>query len=123
MTQKPVATGKASVRVCYDGKAPHFLDQVDTACLKQSEREAFRLTGFLSGATGNLDRVAPVLALPGRLVEQTASIPLPGSDIRVIIPSTPALMHKRNFGHAMPEDQRRRVAWALSKRHGEAKED
>lgn len=121
--KKPAATGKASARVRYDDKALHFPDHVDTKCLKQAAGQARWLVEFLSGATGNPVRVIPVLALPGWFVEQSVSLPLSGNDVRVINPKNPAFMHKLNFGSVMADDQRRRIAWALTKRYGDAAAD
>lgn len=121
--KKPAATGKASARVRYDGKALHFPDHVATKPLEQAARQARWLAEHLSGATGNPVRVIPVVALPGWFVEQTASLPLSGNDVRVINPKNPVFMHKLNFGPAMAEDQRRRIAWALTKRYGDVAED
>ena len=121
--KKPAATGKGSARVRYDGKALHFPDHVATKPLEQAARQARWLAEHLSGATGNPVRVIPVVALPGWFIEQTASLPLSGNDVRVINPKNPAFMHKLNFGPAMAEDQRRRIAWALTKRYGDVAED
>ena len=121
--KKPAATGKASARVRYDGKALHFPDHVATKPLEQAARQARWLAEHLSGATGNPVRVIPVLALPGWFVEQAVSLPLAGNDVRVINPKNPAFMHKLNFGPVMADDQRRRIAWALNKRYGDMAED
>lgn len=121
--KKPAATGKASARVQYDGKALRFPEHVETKPLEQAARQARWLAEYLSGATGQPVRVIPVLALPGWFVEQTTAPTSATEEVRVINPKNPAFMHKMRFGADMAEDQRRRIAWVLAKRYGDVEAD
>lgn len=121
--KKPAKGGKDSARVRYDGKALSFPEHVETKPLEQAARQARWLAEFLTGATGNPVRVIPVLALPGWYVELKASLPTSSNDVRVVNPKAVSFMRTVNFGPRFEEDQRRRIAWALTKRYGDVAED
>lgn len=121
--KKPAAGGKQNARVRYDGKALKFPEHVETKPLEQAARQARWLSEFLTGATGNSVRVVPVLALPGWFVELTASIPPSSNEVRVVNPKAASFMRTVNFGPRFEDDQRRRIAWALTKRYGDVAED
>lgn len=121
--KKPATTGKASARVRYDGKTLRFPEHVETKPLEQAAHQARWLAEFLTGATGNPVRVIPVLALPGWYVELTASLPTTSNDVRVVNPKAVSFMRTVNFGPRVDDDQRRRIAWALTKRYGDVAED
>lgn len=121
--KKPAAGGKQNARVRYDGKALKFPEHVETKPLEQAARQARWLSEFLTGATGNSVRVVPVLALPGWFVELTASIPPSSNEVRVVNPKAASFMRTVNFGPRFEDDQRRRIAWALTKRYGNVAED
>lgn len=121
--KKPAATGKENARVRYDGKVLKFPEHVETKPLEQAARQARWLADFLTGATGNPVRVVPVIALPGWFVELTASIPTNSNDVRVINPKAASFMRTVNFGPRLEDDQRRRIAWALTKRYGDVAEE
>jgi hypothetical protein len=121
--KKPAAGGKENARVRYDGKTLKFPEHVETKPLEQAARQARWLSEFLTGATGNSVRVVPVLALPGWFVELTASIPPSSNEVRVVNPKAASFMRTVNFGPRMEDDQRRRIAWALTKRYGNVAED
>lgn len=121
--KKPAKGGKDSARVRYDGKALSFPEHVETKPLEQAARQARWLAEYLTGATGNPVRVIPVLALPGWYVELKASLPTSSNDVRVINPKAASLMRTVNFGPRFEDDQRRRIAWALTKRYGDVETD
>jgi hypothetical protein len=121
--KKPAKGGKDSARVRYDGKALSFPEHVETKPLEQAARQARWLAEFLTGATGNPVRVIPVLALPGWYVELKASLPTSSNDVRVVNPKAASFMRTVNFGPRFEDDQRRRIAWALTKRYGDVAED
>jgi hypothetical protein len=121
--KKPAKGGKDSARVRYDGKALSFPEHVETKPLEQAARQARWLADFLTGATGNPVRVIPVLALPGWYVELKASLPTSSNDVRVVNPKAASFMRTVNFGLRFEDDQRRRIAWALTKRYGDVAED
>jgi len=121
--RKSSVSSKDSARVRYDGKTLRFPEHLESKPLEQAARQARWLADFLTGTTGNPVRVIPVLSLPGWYVELTASIPTASNDVRVINPKAPSFMRTVNFGPAMAEDQRRRIAWALTKRYGDQAED
>jgi hypothetical protein len=121
--KKPAKGGKDSARVRYDGKALSFPEHVETKPLEQAARQARWLAEFLTGATGNSVRVIPVLALPGWYVELKASLPTSSNDVRVVNPKAASFMRTVNFGPRFEDDQRRRIAWALTKRYGDVAED
>ncbi|MCZ8063078.1 hypothetical protein [Silanimonas sp.] len=92
--------------------------------MEQAARQAARwLADFLTGATGNPVRVIPVLALPGWYVELKASLPTSSNDVRVVNPKAASFMRTVDFGPRFEDDQRRRIAWALTKRYGDVAED
>ncbi|WP_397596053.1 nuclease-related domain-containing protein [Silanimonas sp.] len=121
--KKPAKGGKDSAKVRYDGKALKFPEHIETKPLEQAARQARWLAEFLTGATGNPVRVVPVLALPGWYVELTASLPTSSNDVRVVNPKAASFMRTVNFGPRFEDDQRRRIAWALTKRYDDVAED
>lgn len=114
---------KESARVRYDGKLLKFPEHVETKPLEQAARQARWLAEFLTGATGHPVRVVPVLALPGWYVELTAPISTSSNDVRVINPKAASFMRTVNFGPRLEDDQRRRIAWTLTKRYGDTAQD
>lgn len=118
--RKPRERGKASARVVYDGQRLQFPEHVESKPLDQARHEARWLSEFLEGAAGEKVRVVPVLALPGWYVENGPEIRGRQPDVWVTNARNPAFMHKVGFGPPLAPDLRRRVAYALTRRYGEA---
>ena len=81
--RKPVRqNGAKEFRVAFDGKLLHWPWGADSHGVDQAKNNAKSVAKWLSAATGENIRVAPILTLPGWMVDRKA----PSNDIYVLNP-------------------------------------
>jgi hypothetical protein len=116
--KKPAEKGSDNAKVYYDGKTLKFPDHIDTKSLDQARNEARWLSQYMAGAAGEAVKVVPVVALPGWWVEieKAAS----GAEVLVTNAKNPNFMLSANFGPAISESLRTRIAHALVARYPES---
>lgn len=117
-SRRKSGAGKVSATVTYDGKALKFPDWIDTKSLDQARAQARWLSNYLSGETGEVTPVMPVICLPGWFVQASAEGQC--ADVRVINPKMTGIFTDRHRRPRLETARRNRIMYALYKCYPES---